>query len=263
MATQALPVPYMPATVQINHLEGPAPGVPNPVTYVRFRNDDTDNVDTSSPIALPENIWLNLPAAVSPAMGVTLTGSAAAGFVPGDYAIVEAGSTRQEVIALAAGDPGPDLVTTFGLNHPSGTLVQLVVAAFAKFFQIQAVTKPNIALADFRVRRRLPLPYQVFDQCQVLAAADYAQATSVPWSSNGTQVFSPVPPPMLAAPTLAAGTLLIWPGPLTTAGLVPSLFGLQWLFTARMVPPGIKTEEQYRKLTEMVPAIYRFSWQES
>jgi hypothetical protein len=242
----------MPATVQLEHLQGSGPTAV-PVVAVRFRSDDTSGVDTGAPITLPADVEASLPAITGSviAQDVAITPLTPTGFGANDYGVVEPGTSRQEVV-LITGVPGAGQISAvFRRSHPAGSLMMKVVASYSKALRVNLVTKPDHSLSNVRFARTQPLPAGIFDQFQVVSS--YTPAAAIPWASDGTQVYAPVP----TDPTLIYGT------PLTAAGPVPNLVMIQWLYTARPVPAGITDEDQIQKYLLLTPTSYRFAWDES
>lgn len=242
----------MPATVQVEHLQGSGPTVV-PLVQMRFRNDDTSGMDAGAPITLPPDVEATTPAisGSAAAQDVTITPATDIGFGSNDYAIVEPGTSRQEVV-LISGVPGAGQITAiFRRNHPAGSLMQKVIAAFGKNLRVNLVTKPDHTFSNLRFCRTVKLPAGIFDQYRLKDS--YTPSDAFPWASDSGTVYSSVP----QDPTLIYG------GPLLTSGPVPKLVEVQWLYTARTVPSSILDEAQIQQFLMLTPSSYRFSWDES
>jgi hypothetical protein len=241
----------MPATIQLEHLQGDGTKVV-PVTFVRFRSDDSSNIDSGGLVTLPPD--------VSAAFSVEITGGTSpqtitirtvAGIVLlGDYLLVEPGTLRQEV-ALVTDTSGADQITAIiRRSHPAGSLLVKIAAAYSKVFRLNALTKPDGGISNVRFNRLIPLPFGLYDQFRILT--DYASGSSTPWPSTGNALYTSVPPD----PTLIYG------GPQLTKGPIPNLVEIQWLTTARAIPADITEQSQIDALKQVIPSGYRFAWDE-
>ena len=241
----------MPATVQLEHLQGSGPLVV-PVVAVRFRSDDTSGVDTGAPITLPPDVEATTPAITSATLpqDVALTPLTTTAFGASDYAIVEPGTARQEVILATAVPLAGSITAVFRRSHPAGSLMLKVLASFFKVLRVNLVTSPSNSVSNVRFSRTQPLPAGIFDQYQV--ATSYSPADDTPWASDGSHVYG-------AAPT---DPVLIYGGPMKVAGPVPNLIALQWLYTARVPPAALATEAQIQAFALLTPSTYRAAWDE-
>jgi len=241
----------MPATVQLNHLQGDGSTVV-PVVTVRFRNDDTSNVDTGSPITLPPDIEATLASVTANSTPQEIAVNMLVGaFSVDDCAIIEPGTNRQEVVQITAVDDTPTITAIFGRSHPAGSLALKVFAAFSKNFQVQLISNPVNSVSNLRFFRFSPLSNGIFDQFRINSS--YSPGTPDPWTSDGVNVYGSVP----GTPVLLYGT------PLLAAGVVPNLLEIQWLYSARAVPAAIVKNRQIEDYLRLIPSTYRICWDES
>jgi hypothetical protein len=289
----------MPATVQLEHLQGGPPPTAVPVTAVRFRSDDTSGVDTGAPIIPPDDIRAQLvgdvlgSAANATAFNVLPLTSEI--FVVGAYAILDAGGPQQEVIRINTIDPDPasagqSIITAcVRRNHSRGVVLTFCNAAFSKSLQFHVLSPPSNSITNVRFFRNAPLPYGVYDQFRVLAA--YQPGTNVPWVSDPLNVYSAVP---------TSYPVLINAAPVQSVGPLVNLVEIQWIYVARLQgsagkvisggnvtqatgassgsagcqPAGMSSavdcstgaqaiSAQLASQLQVQPANYHFSWQES
>jgi hypothetical protein len=241
----------MAAYVQLEHVQGDGTVIV-PVVTMRFRNDDTSAADTRSPITLPPDVEANLAAAIAGqtvSQGFTVNAMAGT-FADGDYAIVEAGTPRQECVQVAVDESG-NLSALFRLSHSIGTLLMKVTAAYSKNIRMNLITAPANSISNVRFSRTEKLLNGVYDQYRVNGS--YVPGVNTPWISDASNVYSPAP----ETPTL------VYSGPAVANGPIPSLVEIQWLFTARQVPADITRERQIEKFLMAAPTNYRWAWDES
>jgi hypothetical protein len=242
----------MPAQVQVQHLQGDGTVVV-PLVSARFRNDDTSSLDPGAPVSLPPDVEGTASSAITAgavAQDVTLGALTETSFQAGDFAIVEPGSTRQEVVAITAFDSSK-VTAIFGFSHPAGALLQKVVAAYSKNLRISLITRPTTLLSNMKFVRNAGLPYGIYDQYRVKVA--YSLGTTVPFASDGAHLY----------PACPLEPVLIYGGPLMDAGVIPIILEVQWLFTARQVPASMVDPKEIAKFLMLAPSNYRFTWDEA
>jgi hypothetical protein len=224
----------MPAYVQLEHLQGGPPPTAVPVSAVRFRDDDTSGVDTGSPILPPADVRAQLMGPITGANTNTTTANilpvTPLQFTFNDYAIIDAGTSNQEVIRVLDYEPSSTnpawftITACFQRNHAPGSILAKCKASFSKTIRFHVLSAPANSITNIRFFRTAPLPYGVYDQFRIDSA--YAPADDTPWTSDIGKSFYPVP---TTYPVLLLANPVRQIGPLDN-----NLVEIQWLYVARL-----------------------------
>jgi hypothetical protein len=225
----------MPAYVQLEHLQGGPPPVAVPVVAVRFRDDDSSGVDTSSPILPPADVRAQLVSGVTGADTNTttfdVTPITTRVFTFNDYAILDAGTPRQEVIrvidiaASVTNSAWSTITATVQFSHAQGSVLAKCVASFGKTFQFHILSAPTNSISNVRFFRNAPLPYGVYDQYRL--GSIYTASSDTPWFSDVGPLIYPMVP--------TSYPVLLQANPVTTIGPLSILVGIQWIYVARLL----------------------------
>ena len=239
----------MAATIRIEHLQGDAPGTPAsppPAGYlsqVRYRLDDNDDLDSTSPVYLPQDVHTTV--------NQEITGSNSAQSIRivntpdsvepqvGEYYIIDPGTIYQEVVQISAVASSDEAVTAvFKKNHTYGSFLEKVSASQSKTFRIKVLSAPLKNVTAFRLRRLKSLPNGVYDHYRL--TSDYAFGTTVPFASESGISYDPVP---------TDSDKIFDQASYTTTGYVGKMIEIQWLFTGAA--------------SKIDTTVYRISWDES
>lgn len=157
-------------------------------------------------------------------------------FAPNDYAIVNAGTSLQEVVQLLAVNDSSHVSAIFRRNHSRGTRLVKVLSAISKTFRLKVSTVPHSAISKVSFHRVTDLPPGIHDQYRVVGS--YTQGDDVPWISGANRY-----PRVPTEPVMLAG------GPFTAVGVVAgSTIEIQWLLSFG---------------ADECQTDYRFRWEES